>query len=86
MTDAIISKTLKWAEYENIFLFPLSNVSFLIYFEQFLQLLNHRAIRGRPFDSWGGGAMFFFVKKRLFSKFWKIYSLFSYMWEKIVCS
>ena len=34
----------------------------------------------------GGGAMVFFVKKRLFSKFWKINSLFSYLWEKIVCS
>ena len=39
-------------------------------------------IRGRPFDSWGGGGYGFFVKKRLFNKFWKINSLFSYLWEK----
>ena len=31
-------------QYENIFLFPLSNVSFLVYFQQFLQLVNHGAI------------------------------------------
>ena len=40
-------------------------------------------LRGRPFDSWGGGGGYgCFVKKRLFSKFWKINSLFSYLWEK----
>ena len=30
----------------------------------------------------GGGGLWFFVKKRLFSKFLKINSLFSYLWEK----
>ena len=38
-------------------------------------------IRGRPFDSWGGG-LWFFVKKRLLSKFFKINSLFRYLCEK----
>ena len=38
-------------------------------------------LRGRLFDSWGW-AMVFCEKKRLFIKFLKINSLFSYLWEK----
>ena len=30
-----------------------------------LALLLHKRIRGRPFDSWGGGGYGFFVKKKI---------------------
>ena len=41
---------------------------FLAYFEQFLKLFIHLAIRGVPFDTWGGGGYgFSFVIKLFFS-------------------